>query len=117
LAGAGPSAARGQPRPGCSRTAPCCAAPRDQLIEHSYILATVIAILRAGWDENLGTVTSALRQFPELAAQAQRILDMPAAAIEANLAGQPAGVRERARRFIGAAVEGQFDAGAGGCGS
>jgi hypothetical protein len=74
-----------------------------------YIVPTVIAMLKAGWNENLDAVTSALQPVPELVAQAQRILDMPAATIEANLAGQPADVRERAQRLIDAAIEGKFD--------
>lgn len=74
-----------------------------------YIVPTVIAILRAGWDENLNAVTSALRYFPELAAQTQRVLDTPTATVNANLADRPADVRERAQRLINAAVEGQFN--------
>ena len=62
-----------------------------------------------GQNENLDAITSALRQAPQLAAQAQHILDMPAATIEANLADQPAAARERAHRLIDAAIEGQFD--------
>ena len=75
-----------------------------------YIVPMVLAMLRAGWNENLNAVTSALRPFPELAAQAQRILDMPDTTIKANLAGKPEDVRDRAHRLIDAAIEGQFDA-------
>jgi hypothetical protein len=74
-----------------------------------YIVPAVMAMFRAGWDENLDAVTSALRQFPELAAQTKRGLDTPTATVNANLADQPAAVRERAQRLINAAVEGQFD--------
>ena len=74
-----------------------------------YIVPMVLAMLRAGWNENLDAITSALRPVPELASQAQRILDIPAKTIEANLAGKPAGVRERTQRLIDAAIEGQFD--------
>lgn len=49
-----------------------------------------------------------LRQFPEVAVQAQRILDMPSATLEANLAGKPAEVREQVRRLINAAIEGRL---------
>ncbi len=90
----------------------------SQLDQHPeaviYLVPMVIGMLRAGWAENLEAVTSALRPFPELAAQAQRILGMPVATVEANLAGKPAEVRERAHRLIDAAIEGQFDTGAGG---
>jgi len=78
-----------------------------------FIVPMVIAMLKAGWQENLDAVTSALRQVPELAGQAQRILDMPAAEINANLAGQSAETRERAQRIIAAAIEGHFDIGTG----
>lgn len=74
-----------------------------------YLVPIVIGMLRAGWAEKLKSVTSALRPFPKLAAQAQRILAMPAATVEANLTGQPAEVRERAHRLIDAAIDGQFD--------
>jgi hypothetical protein len=78
-----------------------------------YIVPAVIAMLRAGWNENLEAVTSALQPFPELAAQAQRLLDMPAATIEANLSGKPAQARERAQRIIDAAIDGRFGTGTG----
>jgi hypothetical protein len=87
-----------------------CAAQLDQHPESViYILPMVIAMLRAGWNENLDAITSALSQFPEFAAQAQRILDMPDTTIKANLASQPADVRERAQRIIDAAIDGKFD--------
>jgi hypothetical protein len=74
-----------------------------------FLVPMVIAMLRAGWKENLDAVTTALQPFPELAARTQRILDMPAAQVEANLAGHPAAVRHRADRLIEAAIEGQFE--------
>jgi hypothetical protein len=73
-----------------------------------FIVPMVIAMQKAGWRENLDTVTSALHPFPGLAEQAHRILDMPAATINANLAGKPAETRDRAQRIIDAAIEGQF---------
>jgi hypothetical protein len=39
----------------------------------------------------------------------QRILSMPSATVETNLAAQPEETREQAHRLISAAVEGQFD--------
>ena len=85
----------------------------SQLDQHPefvlYLVPMVIAMQQAGWNENLDAVTSALRQFPELAAQAQRILDMPAATVKANLAGKPPEVREQAQHLINAAIEGRFD--------
>ncbi len=76
-----------------------------------FIVPMVLAMQKAGWRENLDTVTSALQPFPDLAAQANRILDMPAATINANLTEQPAETRVRAYRIIAAAIEGQFGGG------
>ena len=90
----------------------------SQLDQHPeaviYLVPIVIGMLKAGWADNLEAVTSALRPFPELAAQAQRILGMPAATVQANLAGQPAEARAQAQRLIDAAIEGQFDTGVSG---
>lgn len=74
-----------------------------------YLVPMVISMLRAGWKENLDAVTAALQPFPELAAQAQRILDMPDSQVKANLAGQPAVIRQRVDRLIEAAIEGAFE--------
>jgi hypothetical protein len=74
-----------------------------------YLVPMIVSMHRAGWQENLDAVTSALQPYPELAAQAQRILDMPASQVEANLAGQPTVIRRRAQRLIGAAIEGKFE--------
>lgn len=76
-----------------------------------YLVPMVISMLRVGWKENLDAVTSALQPFPELAAQAQRILDMPASQVDANLAEQPAAIRERTQRLIDAVIEGKFETG------
>jgi hypothetical protein len=75
----------------------------------TYIVPLVIAMLRVGWKENLDAVTSALRPFPDLAERAQRLLDLPVTTLTANLAGQPAEVRERVKRIIDAAIEGELD--------
>jgi hypothetical protein len=74
-----------------------------------YIVPAVLAMLRAGWTDNLNTVTSALQQFPELAGRVQRLLDMPAKTVEANLASLPADAHERAQRLIDAAINGQLE--------
>jgi hypothetical protein len=75
-----------------------------------YLVPMILSMHRAGWKENLDAVTSALQPYPELAAQAQRILDMPAPQVEANLAGQPAAIRQQGQRLIDAAIEGKFEA-------
>jgi hypothetical protein len=75
----------------------------------TYIVPLVIAMLRAGWKENLDTVTAALEPLPDLAERAQRLLDLPTATLTANLAGKPAAVRDRVQRIIDGAIEGQFD--------
>jgi len=74
-----------------------------------FLVPAVLAMLKAGWQENLDAVTTALQPFPEIAAQAQRILDMPAAEVQANLATQPAPVRQRGERLVKAAIEGGFE--------
>lgn len=74
-----------------------------------WLLPAVIAMFRAGWNNNLEAITAALQPFPELAARARAILDMPMATIENNLAGQPTAVREQVQRIIHAALDGQFD--------
>lgn len=74
-----------------------------------FIVPMVIAMLKAGWHENLDTVTSALLPFPSLAERAQRLLDMPAATVNANLARQPTEARDRVQRIIDAASGGRFD--------
>jgi hypothetical protein len=85
----------------------------SQLEQHPelsiYIVPLVISMLRAGWNESLGAISSALQPMPQLAEQAQRILDMPTATIHANLANQPPEVREGAQRIINAAIAGKFD--------
>jgi len=74
-----------------------------------YLIPMIISMFRAGWHENLDAITAALRPFPELAAQAQRITEMPNAEVQANLASQPAVDRERGERLIQAAIEGKFE--------
>ena len=75
----------------------------------TYIVPLVIAMLKAGWKENLDAVTAALSPFPDLAERAQHLLDLPSATLTANLAEQPTVARERVQRIIDAAIEGQFD--------
>lgn len=75
----------------------------------TYLVPLVIAMLQAGWKENLDAVTSALSPFPALADRAQHLLDLPSATLTANLAGQPAETCERVQRIIDAAIEGEFD--------
>jgi hypothetical protein len=74
-----------------------------------YLIPVIISMLRAGWQENLDAITAALQPFPEVAAQAQRIVEMPAAEVRANTASQPATVRQRGERLIQAAIEGKFE--------
>jgi hypothetical protein len=74
-----------------------------------YIVPSVIAMLKAGWQENLDAVISALSPFPDLADRAQRLLDLPTAELTANLASQPTEARERVQRIIDAAIDGRFD--------
>jgi hypothetical protein len=73
------------------------------------MIPAVIGMLRAGWEDHLQVIMDSLAAVPDLAAQAQQLLEMPSKTIDANLAGQPIEVRQRARRMIDAAIEGKFD--------
>jgi hypothetical protein len=73
------------------------------------LVPMVIAMVRAGRQENLDTIVTALQPFPELAARAQQILEMPTAQVEANLTGQQPAVRQQVERLIEAAVDGQLE--------
>jgi hypothetical protein len=73
-----------------------------------YLIPMIVSMLRAGWQENLDAITAALQPFPELAAQARRIIEMPAAEVRANMASQPPAVRQQGERLIQAAIEGKF---------
>jgi hypothetical protein len=74
-----------------------------------FFAPMVIAMQRAGWDENLKMITAGLATFPEIASQAQRILEMPAEVVRANMAGQTAEQKRQAQRLIEAALEGKLD--------
>jgi hypothetical protein len=73
-----------------------------------YLIPMIVSMLRAGWQENLDAITAAVQPFPELAAQARRILEMPAAEVRANMASQAPAVRQQGERLIQAAIEGRF---------
>jgi len=73
------------------------------------LVPMVVAMLRAGWQENLETIAAAVQPFPELVASLGRILEMPRSEIDRNLSGQPAQVRRNAELLIDAALEGRFD--------
>jgi hypothetical protein len=82
----------------------------DQRPEFVMLLVPmVISMLRAGLQNGLETVVNALKPFPEITATAERILDMPAKDIDANLAGKPADVQQAAQRLVQAALDGQFN--------
>jgi hypothetical protein len=82
----------------------------DQQPEYvPWLLAAVVAMLRAGWANNIQAVATALQQFPELAEQLQRILELPRRTVDTNLSNLPTVEQERAERMISAANEGIFD--------
>ena len=74
-----------------------------------WLVPAVVAMFRAGWSENLNTITEALQQIPGLASRAQALTDMPASTVAANLAAKPEQVRKQAERIIHAAIDGQFN--------
>jgi hypothetical protein len=82
----------------------------DQHPEFVMLLVpTVIGMLRAGWQDSLENVANALKPFPEIAANAGRILDMPRNEVESNLVGKSAAVRLTAQRLVDGALDGKLD--------
>jgi hypothetical protein len=85
----------------------------DQINQHPEIVMLlvpfVIGMLRAGWQDNLQAVTTALDPMPDLVAQARGLLDQPYKTIEGNLSQQPPDVRKYAQRIIDATMDGAFD--------
>ncbi|MGW4982635.1 hypothetical protein [Streptomyces mirabilis] len=73
------------------------------------LVPMVVGMIRAGWQENLDTIATALEPFPALAAEIRRVLDLPANEVGRNLEGQPAAVQRHARLLIDAAVDGKLD--------
>jgi len=73
------------------------------------LVPMVVAMIRAGWQENLDTIATALEPFPALTAEIRRVLDMPSNEVERNLEGQPAAVQRQAHRLIEAAVDGKLN--------
>jgi hypothetical protein len=74
-----------------------------------FAIPLILAMLRAGWHENLHAVATALDQAPEMTAQMQRVLGMPSETVAANLMGKPDEVRQQAHRLINAAIDRQLD--------
>ncbi|MEW2084823.1 hypothetical protein [Streptomyces sp. NPDC005283] len=68
----------------------------------------VVGMTRAGWQENLDTIATALEPFPAMAAEIQHLLDMPSNEVGRNLESQPATQRQ-ARPLIDAALDGKLD--------
>jgi len=73
-----------------------------------YLLLLIVGMLRAGWTDNLRDVTAALGAAPDMADGMQRILELPAKTLQANLSSQPPEVREKVSRLINAATDGQL---------
>ncbi len=72
------------------------------------MVPAVIGMLRAGWENNLQAVATSLGGLPELAAQTERVLELPSQTVDANLKGKPSEVQQYARRIITAAIEGKL---------
>jgi hypothetical protein len=84
----------------------------DQQPEFVLLLVPfIVALLRAGWADNLQTITTALSQAPELAEQGRQVLELPAKTVQANLSRQPPEVREQAQRIIDGTLNGTLDLG------
>lgn len=74
-----------------------------------WVLAAATSMLVAGWSENLTAVADSLQQFPELAEQAQALLDLPWDVLDARLADKPVRVRNQVKRIVDAAIDGRLD--------
>jgi hypothetical protein len=82
----------------------------DQSPEVLFLLIPMtVAMLQAGWTDNLRTVTEALENVSDLAQQAQRVLDLPQSTVTQNLASQPPEVRARALRMIDGTISGELE--------
>ncbi|WP_280669123.1 MULTISPECIES: hypothetical protein [unclassified Kitasatospora] len=82
----------------------------DQEPEIAVLLVpTVVAMLQAGWQENLEALAAALRPFPGMIADLDKVLDMSAKEVQGNLASQPPNIRVRAQKMIDAALEGRLN--------
>lgn len=73
------------------------------------LVPMVVGMIRAGWQENLDAMVTALEPFPALTAEIRRVLDMPFSEVEDNLTDAPAAVQRRARLLIDAALDGKLD--------
>lgn len=81
----------------------------DQQPELVLILVpAIISMLRAGWEQNLRAIIASLAELPDISAQTQHLLELPARTVDANLAGQPIEVQQRARRLVRAAIDGKL---------
>jgi hypothetical protein len=74
----------------------------------SFLVPVIIGMLRAGWEQHIQTIVTSLADLPNLAAQMDHVLELPARTVEANLANEPAEVQQRARRLVRAAIDGVF---------
>jgi hypothetical protein len=74
-----------------------------------FVVPTLVSMLRAGWEENLRTMTQALEGTEGLQAIIPQALEMDSKTWTTNLAALPAAQREQARRIIDAAVDGTLE--------
>jgi hypothetical protein len=72
------------------------------------LIPSVLGMVRAGWQDNLQDVTTALERFPDLLAQTEQVLDLPQKTVEANLSTAAPEVRMRADRIIAGALKGKL---------
>lgn len=74
-----------------------------------WLLPAVVSMAKGGMTENLSAITDSLQPFPELAARARALVEMPAAVVEKNLENKSENERRRAQRIIDAAIDGRLD--------
>lgn len=73
------------------------------------LVPMVVGMIRAGWQENLDSIATALEPFPALVAEIRHVLDLPSNEVGRSLEGQPAAVQRRAQLLIDAAMDGKLD--------
>jgi hypothetical protein len=72
------------------------------------LVPAVLGFRRAGWQQNLDTITSALEPYPALLADLVTVLEMPQSTVQRNLSSQPAAVVQQANTLINAALDGKL---------
>ncbi|WP_043175996.1 hypothetical protein [Streptomyces sp. NRRL B-24484] len=74
-----------------------------------FLTAAALGFLRAGWQQNVSTLVTALERFPDLLTNLASFLDMSQKTMQENLSGEPPKVAQQAETLIQAALDGAFE--------